>query len=39
MMTKIPIIDDINVGMSESMLKFVLTPLPARCDRYIMIAI
>ena len=34
-----PIIEEIKTGMSESILNFVLTSLPERYDKYIIIAI
>ena len=34
-----PIIEEINKGVSESILNFVLTSIPKRYDKYIIIAI
>jgi hypothetical protein len=39
MIVKIPNIEEINIGKSESILNFVLTPFPTRCDKYITTAI
>tara|TARA_B100001287_G_scaffold83050_1_gene69264 strand:- start:313 stop:432 length:120 start_codon:yes stop_codon:yes gene_type:complete len=34
-----PITEEINTGVSESILNFVLTSMPERYDKYIIIAI
>ena len=34
-----PIIEEINTGMSESILSFVLTSMPKKYDKYIIIPI
>ena len=34
-----PIIEEINTGMSESILNFVLTSMPKKYDKYIIIPI
>ena len=39
MIINIPIIENIKIGNSESMLNFVLTSFPERYDKYIIIAI